>query len=118
MLGFGRTLGKAFFKYFGGYGGKHCHLWFLATHPDFRRRGAGMMLCNWGLEKAKEKGWVLTVMASSPPGKLLYEHLGYKLLGSVTVQVDDEEEKLTVYCLVHGKIKQRSSCCESLCRTS
>lgn len=82
------TLGKAFSNYFSEYGGKQLHLWLLATHPDFRRRGAGTMSCNWGLEKA-------TVMAS-PLGKILYEHLGYKLLCSTLIQVDDENEKLTV----------------------
>jgi len=46
-----------------------------------------------------EKGWVLTVLAS-PMGGLLYEQLGYKLVGSVIVQVDDEDEKLEVYCLM------------------
>lgn len=99
MREFQVTLGKAFTKYFSEYGGKQLHLWLLATHPDFRLRGAATMLCNWGLEKARVKGWVITVIAS-PLGKLLYEHLGYKFLGSTVIQVDDEDEKLTVYCLV------------------
>ena len=45
------------------------------------------------------KGWVTTIVTSLL-GKFLYEHLGYKLLGSTLIQVDDEDEKLTVYCLV------------------
>ena len=85
MTEFADTLSAAYDKYFSGYGGKQIHLWLLTTHPDFRRRGAGTMLYNWGFDRAAEKGWVVTVLAS-PLGKLLYERLGCKLLGSVTVQ--------------------------------
>jgi hypothetical protein len=52
-----------------------------------------------------ERRWVLTVLAS-PMGKLLYQALGYKLVGSVIVQVDDEDEKLEVYCLVEKTVKE------------
>jgi hypothetical protein len=52
-----------------------------------------------------ERRWVLTVLAS-PMGKLLYQALGYKLVGSVIVQVDDEDEKLEVYFLVEKTVKE------------
>jgi hypothetical protein len=39
-------------------------------------------------------------------GKLLYQALGYKLVGSVIVQVDDEDEKLEVYFLVEKTVKE------------
>lgn len=52
-----------------------------------------------------ERRWVLTVLAS-PMGKLLYHALGYKLVGSVIVQVDDEDEKLEVYFLVEKTVKE------------
>ena len=75
------TLGKAFTQFFVKYGEKQVHLWLLATHPDYRRRGAATMLCQWGFEKVKEKSWIVPLFAS-PLGKLLYEHLGYELLAS------------------------------------
>ena len=107
MKEFGDTLSAAYNKYLSGYGEKQIHLWLLTTHPDFRRRGAGTMLCNWGIDRAAEKGWVVTVLAS-PLGKLLYEYLGCKLLGSVTVRVDEEKEKLLVFCLVHLESEKHS----------
>ncbi|KAH7377964.1 acyl-CoA N-acyltransferase [Cadophora sp. MPI-SDFR-AT-0126] len=96
---FGKAMAKGFDDYFACYGKEQVHLWLLATHPDFRRRGAGTMLCNWGTERATEKGWVLTVLAS-PMGNKLYQELGYKLVGQFTVRADHEEESLEIYCLV------------------
>ena len=109
MEAFADTLAKGFTKYFSTYGAKQIHLWLLVTHPDYRRRGAGTILCKWGLEQATQKGWVLTVIAS-PLGKLIYEHLGYRLLGSAVVQVDEEDEKLTVYYLDKGSEKELENC--------
>ena len=108
MKAFQDTLDKAFKDYFSKYRGQQYHLWLLATHPDYRRRGAGSMLSGWGMDKAAEQGWVVTVLAS-PMGKKLYESLGYKALGNVIVQVDGEEEKLTVCCLEYHAPKQASS---------
>jgi ribosomal protein S18 acetylase RimI-like enzyme len=105
MKEFADSLSRGFEKYFAQYGKEQVHLWLLTTHPDFRRRGAGTMLCNWGKKQAIQKGWVLTVLAS-PMGKLLYQELGYKLVGSVVVQVDGEDEKLEVYCLVQKTIEE------------
>jgi ribosomal protein S18 acetylase RimI-like enzyme len=105
MKEFADSLGRRFQEYFAKYGNEQVHLWLLATHPDFRRRGAGTMLCNWGKEQAVERRWVLTVLAC-PMGKLLYQALGYKLVGSVIVQVDDEDEKLEVYFLVEKTVKE------------
>ncbi|RYP55595.1 hypothetical protein DL771_012349 [Monosporascus sp. 5C6A] len=85
-------------KYFSGHGERQLHLWLLTTHPDFRRLGAGSMLTRWGMDVAGEKGWPVTVLAS-PMGDKLYQALGFKVIGNVTVQVDGEEEKLVVSCL-------------------
>jgi len=67
----------------------------LYTHPDFRRRGAGTMLCNWGQKVAMKKGLDLTVQAT-PMGRLLYEHIGYRFLGSVKVQTEGEDESFDI----------------------
>lgn len=68
----------------------------LITHPDFRRRGAATSMCNWGREEAERRGgWTLTVMAS-PMGRLLYEHLDYKFVGSEVAQVNGEDEMVVL----------------------
>ncbi len=109
MEEFARSLGNAFDKYFSHYGEKQVHLWLLTTHPDFRRRGAGSMLCRWGMAVAEQQGRPVTVLAS-PLGRQLYERLGFDFLGDVIVQVDGEQDRLVVGCLeksetTRGQIK-------------
>lgn len=60
------------------------------------------MLCTWGMKKAAEKEYLVTVLGS-PMGTLLYQHLGFKLLGTEVAQVEGEDEKLTVWCLECSK---------------
>lgn len=98
------TMSAAFAKYFDTYGNEQLSLDWLITHPDFRRRGAGTMLCQWGENEAiKRGGWTLTVMAS-PLGTLLYKHLGYRTLGTVTAQVDGERDKVDITVLAKEDI--------------
>jgi GNAT superfamily N-acetyltransferase len=97
---FTKTLEQADHDYFGQYGNDQVHLKELCVFPNFRRRGAGKQLCRWGLDYASAKGWAATVLAS-PMGKLLYEGVGFELLGCFNVQVDDEPEKLTLWALTH-----------------
>jgi ribosomal protein S18 acetylase RimI-like enzyme len=89
---------EGFERYFAKYGKHQIYLWLLTTHPDFRRQGAGTMLCHWGLKEATKKHWMLTVIGS-PMGKSLYEHLGYGLVGILKIQAKGEEETLYEYCL-------------------
>lgn len=56
------------------------------------------MLYNWCLQEATKRGCILTVLAS-PIGKLLYEHLGYKLVGTERVQAGGDDYRSDVYCL-------------------
>jgi GNAT superfamily N-acetyltransferase len=86
-------------KYFAEYGAKQVYLSILMTHPDYRRHGAGTMLTDWGVEHAKEKGWPVTVCAS-PMGRLLYAHLGFRVIATEEVRVDDEEEVLRTTIMV------------------
>ncbi|KAF4987083.1 hypothetical protein FDECE_15606 [Fusarium decemcellulare] len=86
---------RGFRDHFARYGNDQLNLWMLVTHPDYRRRGAATMLCNWGQKESLKTGRVLTVMAS-PMGKVLYKGLGYGLVGSVTAQVEGEEEKVDI----------------------
>lgn len=99
MRAYADTMSAGFARYFDSYGNEQLSLSWLITHPDFRRRGAGTMLCQWGEDEAMERGgWTLTVMAS-PLGTFLYEHLGYRIFGTVTAQVDGEQEKVDITVL-------------------
>lgn len=56
----------------------------VATHPDFRRRGAGQALVSTLLRHAKENGFrrvTLEVRASNAPAIALYESLGFTPCG-------------------------------------
>ncbi|KAJ8110868.1 hypothetical protein ONZ43_g5761 [Nemania bipapillata] len=88
------------------YGDDQLRLQILATHPDHWRRGYATMLCEWGLQTASEEGLVLSLSASEV-GKGLYEHLGFKNLGTVTGQVPGEEASFTstVFVLEPGQEK-------------
>lgn len=99
MKVYSKAISSGFAKYFATYGKEQLFLDMLVTHPNFRRRGAGTMLCNWGRDEAVRKGWTLTVMAS-PMGRFLYEHLGYTLVGSEKVQADGEDEQFDIDSLV------------------
>lgn len=98
MSAYSETMKYAFEKYFAKYEKKQIHLVWLITHPDFRRRGAATMLCNWGREEAIKRGWMWTVIAS-PMGKSVYEHLGCDLLGTETVRVPGEVENVVIYMM-------------------
>ncbi|PVI07446.1 acetyltransferas-like protein [Periconia macrospinosa] len=51
----------------------------LCTHPDYRRKGIGAMLLEWGLEVAKDKN-VEFWLNSTPVGKPLYERYGFEVV--------------------------------------
>lgn len=98
-------------KYFDDvYGAKHLHLRIMATHPDYQRRGAGTMLCNWGISEVQKKNSRISVFAS-PMGKLLYTHLGFEELGVVVVQVEGEEEKLIIPAMLYEPSRGKGSWC-------
>jgi predicted GNAT family acetyltransferase len=67
----------------------------LCTHPEFRRRGAGTRLVEWGKFKALEAGMAVTLF-SSPMGRKLYSKLGFTEVGDVKIQVPGEEEVLYI----------------------
>ncbi len=71
----------------------------LDTHPGYRRRGAGTMLCEWGIARAKEQGKVVMLFATAM-GAPLYGKLGFRTLGLVKVQVEGEEENLELKAMV------------------
>ncbi|PSN73327.1 hypothetical protein BS50DRAFT_185038 [Corynespora cassiicola Philippines] len=51
----------------------------LATHPDYRGRGAANMLLDWGMCKADEERWT-TYLDTSHMGRKIYEKKGFRLI--------------------------------------
>lgn len=97
--------GKRFQTYFAKWAEKQINLSTLVVHPDHRRRGAGTMMVNWGIEAAEDKGWPVTLCAS-PMGRFLYEHLHFKLMAIEIVQVEGEEETLESAVMVYSLSEQ------------
>ncbi|PSN59650.1 hypothetical protein BS50DRAFT_579876 [Corynespora cassiicola Philippines] len=97
---FDKACAKAKKEYFDNvYGTDQIHLRILATHPDWQRHGAATIHCNWGMQLATAKHIPVTVL-SSPLGGKLYTHLDFTTLGHFTVQVEGEEEKLSIGAMI------------------
>ncbi|KAJ8061978.1 hypothetical protein OCU04_009761 [Sclerotinia nivalis] len=96
---------QRFETYFAEWAEKQVNLSSLVVHPDFRLRGGGTMLVQWGITVAKSKGWPVTLCAS-PMGCFLYEYLGFEKIASEVVQVEGDEETLTSTVMVYstGKV--------------
>ena len=77
------------------YGDAQLNLLILATHPDYRRQGAGRKLVQWGLDKASDEGVALTLF-SSPMGLKLYSKMKFREVNKARVQVQGEEESITI----------------------
>lgn len=93
------TLVRSAKAHFAKYTAKQYHLWYLFTHPDYRRRGAGTRLCNWAQEQVpQDEPWALTVFGS-PMGRALYEYLGYELVATETVRVGKEKEHVSFFAM-------------------
>ncbi|EGX88205.1 Acyl-CoA N-acyltransferase [Cordyceps militaris CM01] len=83
MAAFGSTTRAARETYFNSvYQSRQLHLRILATLPEFQRKGAGTALC-------------------SPLGHALYSSLGFTDIATITVQVKEEEEKLSIRVMVY-----------------
>ncbi|KAL2869464.1 uncharacterized protein BJX67DRAFT_379018 [Aspergillus lucknowensis] len=101
MKAFDGALSAAKQQYFDSvYGDRQVHLWILGTHPQYQRHGFGTKQCVWGMEFAKAHAAPVTVF-SSPMGGALYASLGFRTLGQVVVQVEGEEEKLTIGAMIY-----------------
>lgn len=58
---------------------KSIDLFVLFTHPDYRRKGVGQQLLNWGMEKADDLRLEI-FLDSTSPGRPLYEANGFSYL--------------------------------------
>ena len=81
------------------YGHNQLHLLILATHPEYQRRGAGTRLCRWGMQLAMDRKIPVTLF-SSPMGTQLYTSLGFRMVGTVVVRVEGEDDKLTIGTMI------------------
>ncbi|EHK99902.1 Acyl-CoA N-acyltransferases (Nat) [Glarea lozoyensis ATCC 20868] len=95
---FGRA-SQRFKTYFAPWAEKQVNLSSLVVHPDYRRRGGGTQLVDWGIKEAESKEWPVTLCAS-PMGRFLYNYLRFKTLADEVVQVAGEEETLTSVVMV------------------
>jgi len=77
------------------FGNAQIYLLLLATHPDYQRRGAASMLVQWGVDVAKKEDLEVTVMAD-PSAEGFYDHMGFEHVKVVDIQVEGEEEKVSV----------------------
>lgn len=82
-------------KFDSRYGEKQVHLQILGTHPYYQRRGAASALLRYGIQQAREEKLPITLLAS-PMGQPLYASFGFEDRGKVVVQVDGEEDKVTL----------------------
>lgn len=111
MEAFTKAMKVAHHQYFNDvYGTDHIHLKIMATHPDYRRRGAGTKLCNWGIDIAEKNQTYISVFAS-PMGEKLYSRLGFKELAVVVVQVEGEEEKVSILAMLYTSGHEKRSWC-------
>ncbi|KAL2148942.1 hypothetical protein VTH82DRAFT_1628 [Thermothelomyces myriococcoides] len=77
----------------------HVFLRILMTHPNYRRRGAGTKLTEWGVNLARSQRIPTTVFAS-PMGLKLYEKLGFRKIMKCCVNVKGDTESLKLPVLV------------------
>jgi GNAT superfamily N-acetyltransferase len=100
MAAFDSAISAASEKYFNSvYGDRQVELWILGTHPDYQSHGIGTRQCKWGMRYAEAHAVPVTVF-SSPMGERLYRSLGFRLITHITVQVEGEEEKLSIGVMV------------------
>jgi GNAT superfamily N-acetyltransferase len=60
-------------------------IYFVCTHPDYRRRGIGAAVTMAAMRGARDLGCRLAVLGTSDQGRPVYERLGFRLVGSVLI---------------------------------
>jgi GNAT superfamily N-acetyltransferase len=83
------------------------YLVLLATHPDYRRRGAGTALTQWGIDQALAAGADVGLEAS-PMGFPLYQHLGFVVLENLVVKPDNDSTSVLWRVMVYDKNRNSS----------
>lgn len=103
------TMAKAKKSLFDDYHrGRHFQLQILATLPKFQGRGAGSLLCRWGIKVAESKGMPISVFAS-PMGRKLYSKLGFGKVRDVVVQVDADDLRVVLTAMSYEPTFERAA---------
>jgi GNAT superfamily N-acetyltransferase len=55
----------------------------VATHPGAQRQGLATALMKQALRQAQARGCTTTTLEASPPGRPVYERMGYQALGTI-----------------------------------
>ncbi|PQE26549.1 hypothetical protein CJF30_00001284 [Rutstroemia sp. NJR-2017a BBW] len=71
------------------YDRPHVYLNISFTIPEWRRRGAGKLMMEWGVKKADEMN-VPSFVEASESGTLLYEKFGFMTFGKIDVNTEKE----------------------------
>lgn len=71
------------------FDGRRIHLHHFGVHPDYQRKGIGLMLANESLKFVKEKGYQvkLEVHKNNQAAIELYKKLGFTYLGNYDVYI-------------------------------
>lgn len=59
----------------------------MGVHPDYRRRGVGRLLMQWGHERIDPLGYE-SFIEGSPLGRWLYESCGYRRMMGLHIDMD------------------------------
>lgn len=91
-------------------GRKHWYLEFVATLPEYQGKGAAGKILRWGIAKADDEG-TEAYLEASPDGKPIYEHLGFKEVDRLVVELEGKglEETEFVECfMVRSPVSKKS----------
>ncbi|KAI4944790.1 hypothetical protein J4E91_008477 [Alternaria rosae] len=81
------------------WGDRQLHLQILGVHPSYRRKHVGSRLVKWGLQKGREDGVPVTLIAGEF-GLPLYKILGFQEFGTFVTQAQDEDRKIPSWGMV------------------
>jgi len=104
MIAFQQALNYTHSKYWEKMYPQNYYLVLLATHPDYRRRGAGTALTQWGVDQALAAG-IDVGLEASPMGFPLYQHMGFVLLENLVIKpdADDDPASMLLRVMVYDK---------------
>jgi GNAT superfamily N-acetyltransferase len=102
MIAFEKAMNYTHSTYWETMFPQNYYLALLATHPHYRRRGAGTALTQWGIDQALAAG-IDVGLEASPMGFPLYQHLGFILLEDLVVKPDNDPASVLLRIMVHDK---------------
>lgn len=94
------TVEKVISQCFSGKYTEHWHCLRLGAAEEWRGRGVGRMLGNWGLDKAREKG-ITAGLEASKKGLRMYKRLGMVQVGPVVGEMTFQD--VLRICFIPGE---------------